>query len=629
MMKHNLKELDQFFDAARNEPPLMSDDAFASIVDKADATVQTEVMRNSPTSRIISAIRQQQGGMIMTGLGLTALTGLLVTGYYLSPADSQQPTKLAAINTPAAIAIQATTANAVQDPASQVIHQVKQHSASSSNELAVTTDPKPTSFRHPISFDSVWSRVKVESLKPIEITAKEIDELGVNDAGDGKVFLVHELNNGGVRMKMAFPPTGMDAAYDFKVGGADQKDDAKVTPIMPTMVTDAMGKKLAFFFKSQVNDNSINIESASMSQRDGFFGDEPGSNGPQVQMNINIVETNDEDIDVADEDDDGVNDLEEAFTTFPDIPAGSMNFKIDGPKFNVDSMMKLHGGMGAKFMVLDGMDSAFNGKFNFDFKFDSDSLVLNALAMAERMQGMEQHGIQLRMNVDSLKTHVMKHMKVMNIDSLHKNMKILRKQMKNIRIDSIRGLPELQKLEDLRDLPQFHIENLPRMKNFDLPIIQVDIEKIENLVPVKIKDIDPSVKHNQNGLIFWYARDKKFMDKAPVTLVEKVDEFDPLVNEHAQKSVSKASVINEPMVYPNPTPGRAIFKYSLGEPRAVSIAVHDLLGKQVMKVTDLETKSAGTFEKEIDLSTLEAGVYLLIMVTDAGEQITQRVVIER
>ncbi len=106
-MKHNFNELDQFFDAARNGSPLMDDDAFASIVQQADA-VPTEVI-TSPTSRIMSAFKHQ-GGMTMTGLGLTALTGILVTGYYLngSEADVQQTAKpqVAAVASIASMALQ-------------------------------------------------------------------------------------------------------------------------------------------------------------------------------------------------------------------------------------------------------------------------------------------------------------------------------------------------------------------------------------------------------------------------------------------------------------------------------------------------------------------------------------------
>lgn len=627
-MKHNLKadgqpSLDQYFDAARNEPPLMEDDAFASIIDKADAA-PTEIMKQSPTSRIVSAIRQQQGGMIMTGLGLTALTGLLVTGYYLSPADPEQTAKLvAALDEPAATSIEVPitqSAAAVQDAAWHVIHQVDP--ASSSAELATSTDPKPAQFRHPLSLDSIWSRVKIESLKPIEITAHEIDELGVNDGGDGKVFLVHELNKGGVRMKMAFPPTGMDAAYDIRVGNADPNDDTELTPVMPTMVTDAKGKKLAFFFKSQTNSNSINIQSASMSQRDGFDGNDPGSNIPEVSMNIDIVNTDD-----AGAGDEIENELQEIFSTFPDIPEGSMQLEFDDSRIKIDSLMKRRGGLGAKMMVFDGSDSAFKGKFDFDFKLDRDSLDIDINALMEQAKGMQQHALKIRINADSLRAEAMRMLKGLDLDSMHQNVESIRKQVqKRFRIDSTGGF--LKQLDRLKDLPQLnHLQKLPGKKSFDLPIIQIDLEQINKLIPVKIRDIDPSVKYNQNGLIFWYARDEKFADKAPASLRERSGR--DATDRPDQLAVSSVSAISAPMIYPNPTPGRTTFKYSLSAPRAVSMAVHDLLGKQVMKVTNLETKAAGTFEKELDLSSLEAGVYLLIIVTDVGEQITQRVVVEK
>jgi hypothetical protein len=211
--------------------------------------------------------------------------------------------------------------------------------------------------------------------------------------------------------------------------------------------------------------------------------------------------------------------------------------------------------------------------------------------------------------------------------------------IKNFKVDSLAKLPglnDLRQLKELKDLPQMHIQMNDDIKElYDLrnlePMIRIQDQRINNLIPVKIRDIDPNVKYNQNGLIFWYARDEKFAEKAPATLVAKLDKPNDveLTKTNNSAAVAKASVINEPMVYPNPSRGMTMFKFSLSEPRAVTIAIHDLLGKQVLKVSDLEPKTAGDFEKEIDLSSLDAGVYLLIMATDAGEQITQRVVLEK
>lgn len=608
----------------------------------------------------------------MTGLGLTALTGILVTGYYLngSEADVQQTAKP---QVAAAVASIAPSIEATAPVAVAAIKATKTEAPKYSLNGIATLEDKtdPHQFRLALSTDSLWAALKIEQIKPIVVTSEEIDKLGVNDAGDGKVFLIHELTKGGTSMKMVFPPTGMDAAYDIRVGDgkAAIEQAGKIASIMPTMVTDAKGKKLAFFFKQQMNDDNINIQSATFSQREGFDGD--GNGGPEVSMNVNVVEQNDE---VVTED----------IRRLPEPPVmRGMKLRMNGTNINFDSLMAKHGRPMMKVFTSDSSFVRHFGGDDMDFDFDFDTLAMNNGMMAnmmmkfgegdssafnfklsldsgfinldgkalrqqaevlrqqgeqmrERGKQLQEHAFALRLNVDSLKNTIMKELKSLNID---KQMIDIRR-LHGLKSDSLNGLPhlehlyELEQLHDLKDLPQFHIETLDHPgfphHDFDLPMVRVQVEKINNLVPIQIRQIDPNVKYNQNGLIFWYARDDKFAEKAPATLVERIDQNAPLVNERAQKSsISSADVINEPMVYPNPSQGRTMFKYSLKEPRAVSIAIHDLLGKRIKMITELEPKTSGEFEQELDLSSLEAGVYLLVMVTDAGEQITQRVVLEK
>lgn len=658
-MKHNLTELDQFFDAARNGKPLMDDDAFASIIQNADIA-PTEVIKQSPTSRIVSAFKHQ-GGMTMTGLGLTALSGILVTGYYLN-------TEAPAIKEPSQQAAVATVAPAVEAAPAAIEHKTSKAEAVPTQiakpvyalaNVKIIEPNEPTPFRPVLSADSLWARMTPESIKPIEITAKEVEELGINDGGQGKVYVVHALSSNGPKIRMAFPPEGMmlqigepqdeavtQTTHQLRNNNAavppersthtesSIKSTDRLAPIMPTMVTDAKGKKLAFFFKAGKKANGFDVQSMSLSQRSGDDTEIPmpmdgaamsigtnsmSINSMKITQDGGIViggDTDDDDV-AIDIDDDLDLDDDVAMEKEYELKVDGGNPEItklrkmaQGMKLSVqtdlDSAMSRNGGHGmSRMMMVMTDDTLFNGKmnFNFDFKLDSSNLVLNAQAMREKMQGLENSALQLRLNVDSMRTVVRRYLQDTISQQLVK------------RYNGFVG----KKLNELRDV--------------ELPDIRVQLDRINKLIPVRIKAIDPSAENNQDGLIFWYARDARFAEKAPASLVEKIDKpQEPVVTDNGKTpkaSISKVSAVSDPMVYPNPSPGRTMFKYTLAEPRAISIAIHDLLGKQVMKVTGLEMKSAGTFEKELDLSSLDAGVYLLIMVTDAGEQITQRVVIEK
>jgi hypothetical protein len=251
-MKHNFKELDQFFDAARNGSPVMDDDAFASLVAKADASVPTEIVRQSPTSRIMSAFNHQ-GGLSMTGLGLTALTGLLVTGYYLNsdPSDQKPPQQQAAAIATVAPSIdpEVTTSNEPAVHAVTASTIAKPHYALAS--LQILDKPEATPFQRSLPSDSLWAGIK-ETIKPIEVSADEINKLGINDGGDGKVYLINEFAKGS-KMKVTFPMEGLSISMSDRNDPAasnavvsDINADAIVVPVMPTMVTDIKGKKLAY-----------------------------------------------------------------------------------------------------------------------------------------------------------------------------------------------------------------------------------------------------------------------------------------------------------------------------------------------------------------------------------------------
>jgi hypothetical protein len=68
--------------------------------------------------------------------------------------------------------------------------------------------------------------------------------------------------------------------------------------------------------------------------------------------------------------------------------------------------------------------------------------------------------------------------------------------------------------------------------------------------------------------------------------------------------------LNGLSVSPNPTMGNTIIAYSLSDNNNVKITVRDLSGREVMSVVN-EKMGAGSYEKSIDMSSLNAGVYFV------------------
>lgn len=80
---------------------------------------------------------------------------------------------------------------------------------------------------------------------------------------------------------------------------------------------------------------------------------------------------------------------------------------------------------------------------------------------------------------------------------------------------------------------------------------------------------------------------------------------------------------------PNPVrSGIATVQFKSTEQRYVNIAVHDMTGNRVLEVLHAESVQ-GVRESVLDVSSLRSGMYMLVITSDRGEQVVQRMVVER
>jgi hypothetical protein len=91
--------------------------------------------------------------------------------------------------------------------------------------------------------------------------------------------------------------------------------------------------------------------------------------------------------------------------------------------------------------------------------------------------------------------------------------------------------------------------------------------------------------------------------------------------------VSENTLLESFNVYPNPTVNVINVAYNLNAASNVTIDVLNIVGARVMNL-DLGTQSAGEQRTQLDLSVLEAGMYL-VNVTVGDRVVTSRVTLNK
>ena len=84
-------------------------------------------------------------------------------------------------------------------------------------------------------------------------------------------------------------------------------------------------------------------------------------------------------------------------------------------------------------------------------------------------------------------------------------------------------------------------------------------------------------------------------------------------------------------VYPNPTPDYEVrFAFTLSQPRSCTVTIVDMFGSLLDTAIDAQQFSQGDSTLTLMLSSIEkSGMYMIIMQTDKGERIAQRLIVQR
>ncbi|MDP4198151.1 MAG: T9SS type A sorting domain-containing protein [Bacteroidota bacterium] len=142
-------------------------------------------------------------------------------------------------------------------------------------------------------------------------------------------------------------------------------------------------------------------------------------------------------------------------------------------------------------------------------------------------------------------------------------------------------------------------------------------DAINRLIPIHIHNANNP--DHVNDLIFWYE------PTADITnLVKEAASQELSVSENTHVATSRQPHFTL-SIFPNPTSGAAKVHYTIDGGKEAEFGVYNLLGQ---KLIDAGTAS-GTGDLSLDLSKLEAGVYLLVTSTKDGEQSIERIVLNK
>lgn len=103
----------------------------------------------------------------------------------------------------------------------------------------------------------------------------------------------------------------------------------------------------------------------------------------------------------------------------------------------------------------------------------------------------------------------------------------------------------------------------------------------------------------------------------------------PVKNLPIQETRNSHGAFSVQSLYPNPTPdGGVTISFTLDAPRLISAQLTDLSGAELRTLATNVWKNTGSGQLTFSLRDVQAGMYLITLVTDKAERIVQRVIVQ-
>ena len=126
-----------------------------------------------------------------------------------------------------------------------------------------------------------------------------------------------------------------------------------------------------------------------------------------------------------------------------------------------------------------------------------------------------------------------------------------------------------------------------------------------------------------------------FQAVATSTFTAKIVSCSPLTAPTVPSSARIATPNSNPLIgqstmtiHPNPAKEVLNINYQLGAISTVQIDLYDLTGKNIVEIVSKQAQEKGVFQEQFLLSTLESGMYLVILQTEK-ERISKKLIVVR
>ncbi|MBX3042269.1 MAG: T9SS type A sorting domain-containing protein [Candidatus Kapabacteria bacterium] len=443
----------------------------------------------------------------------------------------------------------------------------------------------------------------IKGIKSLKLTPEEIKALGFEVDPTGS-FISVLLSKNNPKLRKIYVDWGV--GYNDKDAIIENPEDY----VIPRMITDNRGMRRIEIISEEGTDISIDQMMSTM------MGSE----------NMNSI----------------IDDLMNSFSD-KDI--------LDGNKFDSE-----------KFIKMLSLHFEQNSTYFNNLKIDSDS----SKKVVEMLQNLSSDDIQKMVEDLSGLKNKMSNFKIqinnLTGDSSLKNKSIIENKQVMIILDQNSNdttkvenrdinvlVDKREKNEDgsLKDDRNFEITfNNKDVKPLKINLPSIDINK---LLPVEISL--PNARDKQGNIlkdfsfILWLNLDEETYELMPERIRNEVKpEFDALTktegavcgfspNEDGENYLdiwrTCAGAIEELTASPNPTDGLVNLSFLLKENRNVSISVNDVFGKKVQDVVVNRRMNKGEILESFHLKAPEAGMYLIVVQTNAGEQAVHRIILNK
>jgi hypothetical protein len=191
-----------------------------------------------------------------------------------------------------------------------------------------------------------------------------------------------------------------------------------------------------------------------------------------------------------------------------------------------------------------------------------------------------------------------------------------------------------------------------------------EVPSLSRLVTIRVRigdknkkvDLDPQKRYEEYRnakctyaeFLIWYLPNEEFLNALPeryskplrkeLGIVKKIENgeielsqvCEQLKGEESFFGLCKLSsgALLESVIYPNPASDHAKLKFLLTESRKIEVGIYEQTGRMVKSILTKQDISAGDHDYNLDLSGLQNGFYLVIIQSDKGEQIVQRLIVK-